>query len=114
MTAAQPILGYPSKTAAVRDMFDNKKMRRGEIADALDMELAQVNSLLFYSKNGKRQIPASNKGRHVEMPGALFAMAKDHAEKRGITPHELFRRIVSTVLDDGIVDAILDDEEPQN
>ncbi|WP_414461749.1 hypothetical protein [Hyphomicrobium sp. DY-1] len=111
MPAPEPILGYPSKTAAVRDLFDNKKMKRREIAELLDIEISTVSSLIFYSKNGKRQDPARADDRMMQMPGDLFALAKSDAERRRITPHELFRRIVRAVIEEGIVDAVLDDAE---
>lgn len=111
MPAPEPILGYPSKTAAVRDMFDNLKMRRKDIARALDIELSAVNSLLFYSKNGRRQIPERADDRPAVFPGDLYAAAAPYALRRRITPHELFRRIVRAVIEEGIVDAVLDDAE---
>lgn len=44
------------------------------------------------------------------IPGALIARLKEAAAKRQARPSDLARRILITVLTDGMVDAILDDQ----
>ena len=53
--------------------------------------------------------PAETQGRTVLFPNDVLDGLTPHADLRRITVNELVRRIVETALDDGMIDAILDD-----
>lgn len=108
MSARTPIAGYPSKTAAVMDMIDNKKMRPPEIARELSISPANVRNL-YYSATRKRTSGFSK----INVDLDVMRDAEPHARARGISPHDLCRRILAAAMADNIVDAILDDKKPE-
>lgn len=57
----------------------------------------------FRSPNGSRQ------RRSVEFPAETLELLIPHAQRRNITPNELMRRIIDTLIDSDLIDAVLDD-----
>ncbi len=53
--------------------------------------------------------PAEKHGRTVVIPAEVLERLEPHAQRRGITVNALARRIVAIAVDEGMVDAILDD-----
>lgn len=53
----------------------------------------------------------SQEVRTVLFPIELLDALAPHAARRGVKVNELARRIVETVVDGGLVDAVLDDRE---
>lgn len=51
----------------------------------------------------------SQSGRTVLFPKDLLSALRPHAERRDMRPNDLARMIVETVLEEGILDAVLDD-----
>ena len=45
----------------------------------------------------------------ARLTSAQFRVLQQHAERRAISPVELVTRIVATVLDDNMINAVLDD-----
>lgn len=100
----KPTAGYPSRTEAVLAMRD-KGLSPPEIAAELQIAYGTVKVLIAKSAAGPPPVKVSIAHDHVR---ALTP----HADRRGCTVHELVRRIVGTVADAGLVDAVLDDGGP--
>ncbi|MBU2942692.1 hypothetical protein Q4525_18960 [Shimia thalassica] len=123
MGAAKPILGYPSRTAAVVAMHRDGKSHR-EIAmaindalpkDEMKIGVERVESLL---NSGARAIKRGGLGHDVAARGAFRAQRiKEEtvsgfapaAAKRGIAVEVLLNRLLGVLLRDDLIDAILDD-----
>lgn len=61
--------------------------------------------------NARHTRPAEQNGRTIVFPVDLLDRLRPHADRRGITVNALARRIIDTVADDDLIDAILDDRE---
>lgn len=108
MSARVPVEGYPSKTAAILDMIDNKKMRPPEVAKRLSITPANVRNL-YYEATNKRPSGYAK----MNLSAAIIKHAEPYAEARGISPQDLCRQILVAAFEDKIVDAILDDVKPE-
>ena len=108
MTSRQPIAGYATKTDAVIDMIDNRKMNPAAVARALDTSAECVRNLYFRRTNKR---PSGYSKINISMD--VINDAEPHAQARGITAHELCRRILAAALEDKLVDAILDDAKAE-
>lgn len=106
MSRAHPVLGYPSKTAAVASLL-KKGFTIEAIASSLGIEEKNVVALDISGRRKKR--PAEANGRTVVFPLDILDRLRPHAEKRGVSANELVRRIVETTLDESMIDAVLDD-----
>lgn len=85
-----------------------------EIAAKVGIEPKSVTALECSARRGKRaKRPAETLGRTVLFPADVLDALGPFAAKRGIHPNMLARQIVTTVLDEGLVDAVLDDEAAQ-
>lgn len=62
------------------------------------------------SRRIRRVRPCEQNGRTVVVPADVLDRLAPHAERRGVTINALVRQLLETVVDDGIVDAILDDD----
>lgn len=102
----KPTLGYPSRTDAVLAMRA-QNIPTNVIAARCGIDLKTVSAL--ESCAGRRRRPAAAGNRTVLFPQDLLSSLGPHAARRGITPNELARRIVETVIDDGLIDSVLDD-----
>ncbi|MDO6799382.1 hypothetical protein [Shimia thalassica] len=124
MGAAKPILGYPSRTAAVVAMHGDGKSH-AEIATAINNALPKGETkigverveLLLYSgmravkRGGLGHDAAAARGgfraqRIKEGTVSGFAQA---AAKRGIAVEVLLNMLLDVLLRDDLIDAILDD-----
>lgn len=113
MGAAIPTLGYPSRTRAVEGLrakgYDTKK-----IANLIGIAASTVTALEASAGRALRRTGKDTYGvgnRTVLFPIDVLETMRPAAEARGIGPNELARRIVETVIDDDIIDAVLDDRQ---
>ena len=108
---AKPTLGYASRTDAVLALRA-QRASTAEIARRLAIEPKTVTALEHSA--GRRQRaprPAEEMGRTIVFPVDILDSLSPHAAKRGVHVNSLARRIVETVVDENMVDAVLDDEE---
>lgn len=110
MGAPKPTMGYPSRTAAVLALRQEGK-DTGEISAVLDIPPGTIAALEASATRMRARRPAETNGRTVVFPTDILDRLRPHAERRGISCNELARRIVDTAIEDGMVDAILDDAE---
>jgi predicted transcriptional regulator len=111
MGAPKPALGYPSRTAAVLGLRQ-QGLSTGQIAQALGIENKTVSALELGSSRPRREpAPSTMLGRTVVIPIDVLNALGPHAARRCISVNALARLIISTVVDDGMIDAVLDDAE---
>lgn len=109
MGAPKPCLGYPSRTAAVIAMRQNG-MSTGQIAEAIGIEAKTVVALELGSARPRREPRISEQlGRTVVIPTDVLDALGPHAARRSISVNHLVRLIVSTVVDEQMIDAVMDD-----
>lgn len=109
MGAAKPCLGYPSRTAAVLGLRQ-LGFSTGEIAHAIGISSKTVTALECGSSRPKRERGEREYlGRAVLVPTDVLDALGPHAAKRGVSVNSLARLIVCTVVDEGMIDAVLDD-----
>lgn len=114
MGVAIPTLGYPSRTAAVLALRA-KGIHQRDIGVRIGISHSTVAALEASAKRTFRhKRPAEVNGRTVVFPIDILEALRPHAEKRNTTPNALARMIVDTVVDEGIIDAVLDDEDQCN
>lgn len=109
---AKPVLGYASRTDAVISMRSQGLTTR-QIGERLCIADNTVTALEHSSGRSKRRAarPAEEMGRTVLFPRDILDQLGPHAARRGIHPNSLARLIVATVVDEGMIDAVLDDQE---
>lgn len=107
MSAPKPTLGYRSRTAAVIALRGQGLSDR-QIADRIGITHAAVSALAASGKRSTR--PAEANGRTIVFPADILDRLAPHAEVRGISCNELARRIVDIAAEEGMIDAILDDD----
>lgn len=107
---AKPCFGHPSRSAAVL-AFRAQGMTTRQIADKIGIADATVTALEHSALRSTKRVtrPAEQHGRTILFPRDLLAALGPHAARRGIHPNSLARRIVETVVDEGLVDSVLDD-----
>lgn len=111
MGAPKPALGYPSRTAAVLGLRQ-RGLSTTQIANALGIENKTVSALELGSSKPRREpAPSTMLGRTVIIPTDALDALGPHAARRCISVNSLARLIVSTVVDDNMIDAVLDDAE---
>ena len=109
MGAAKPCLGFPSRTAAVLGLRQ-QGLKTAQIAQAIGISSKTVTALECGSSRLKRERSEYQYlGRVVLVPTDVLDALSPHAAKRGVSPNSLARLIVSTVVDEGMIDAVLDD-----
>lgn len=109
MGAAKPCLGYPSRTAAVVGLRQQGLSTR-QIADAIGIEDKTVLALELGSSRPRREPgPTAQLGRAVVIPVDVLNALGPHAAQRCMSVNHLARLIISTVVDEGMIDAVLDD-----
>lgn len=106
MSGHKPTLGYPSRTAAVVALR-GQRLGTTEIAARIGIEPKTVIALEVSASRSKTRAEGS---RTVLFSIDLLDRLSPHAARRGVSANTLARQIVETVLDDGIVDAVLDDK----
>jgi transcriptional regulator with XRE-family HTH domain len=111
MGAPKPALGYPSRTAAVHALRE-QGLSTKEIARRLQIKLSTVSALECGSGRACRLPRQSHeRGRTIAVPIDVLNALSPHAAKRGIHVNSLARLIISTVVDDRMIDAVLDDAD---
>lgn len=110
MAGRIPTAGFATRTEAVLAMRASGHSTR-QIADALGIEPKSVTALEISAVRTAKRAPASvQSGRGVLLPMEVLNRMRRPASKRGMEPHELAVRIVRTVVMDGMIDAVLDDD----
>lgn len=114
MGACKPTLGYPSRTAAVMALRGSG-LSIQEIGERIGIRAETVSSLECSARRSRRWSDGRG-ARSIDLKTVLFeadalTALVPHAEKRGVSANEIARRIVDAAIDDGIVDAILDDAQ---
>ena len=105
----KPSLGYASRTDAVIALRNEGRSTRA-ISAALGISASAVTGLEHSAARPKRRPrPAEEMGRTVLFPADVLDSLRPHAAQRGMHVNALARRIVEEVVDDGLVDAVLDD-----
>lgn len=108
--SAKPTLGYASRTDAVIALR-RQSLSTNEIAARLGIEHKTVTALEHSAGRPRRRPrPAEEMGRTILFPIDILDALRPHAARRGMHVNQLARRIVEQVVDDGIVDAVMDDE----
>ncbi|WP_421907088.1 hypothetical protein [Mameliella sp.] len=114
MGAPKPTLGFPSRTAAALALRADGQSDP-QIAKRIGISLNALSGLFASAerlKTAKRAIrPAEVNGRTVLFPKDILDRLVPHATGRGISVNELCRRLVETAVEDGMIDAVLDDQE---
>lgn len=107
MSAAKPILGYPSHSAAVVAL---RSSGLSTAAIAAQLGIAHASVTAFEHSAGRRRArPSEALGRTVLFPTDVLDRLAPHAARRGMHPNCLARLIVETVVDEDMIDAVLDD-----
>lgn len=111
MGAPKPCLGYPSRTAAVLGLRGNG-LTTTQIAKAIGIPEKTVTALEIGSSRPRAEpSPTEQLGRTIVLPIDVLNALGPHAARRAISTNHLARLIVSTVVDEGMIDAVLDDAE---
>lgn len=109
MRLAQPVLGYPSRSAACRAMraqgLSNAEIVARFAADGKAITPKQINALLHYQKV---------RDGIVHVPGLVVTRLSPAAAARAISVTELVEELLAVIARDGMVDAILDDRGPES
>jgi hypothetical protein len=107
---AKPTLGYASRTEAVMALR-GQRLSTVVIAHRLGIDTKTVTALEHSAGRQKRRPrPAEELGRTVLFPIDVLDALAPYAARRGMHVNQLARRIVEQVVDDGIVDAVMDDD----
>lgn len=113
MGAPKPCLGFPSRTAAIHALR-GQRLSTVEIASRIGIEPKTVVALEVGASRPRRRRPHrphEDMVRTVLFPVDVLDQLGPHAAKRGIHPNHLARLIVSTVVDESMIDAVLDDAD---
>lgn len=108
----KPTLGYATRTDAVVALR-GLGLDTQQIADKCGISPSTVTALEYSAARSKARakLPSEQQGRAVVFPVDVLSSLRRPALLRGVTPNELARRIVEAVVDDGLIDAVLDDRE---
>lgn len=109
MSAPKPTLGYPSRSAAVVALRA-QHWTTARIAAAIGIPETTVAALEHSASRRRAPRPAEQQGRTVLFPIDVLERLAPHATPRRITANQLARDIVETALEEGMIDAILDDQ----
>lgn len=108
---AKPTIGFSTRTEAVLALRAAGKTTQ-EISSEIGIEPKSVRALeASAAKTIKRCQPGAMGGRTVLLPVEVLNRMRRPSAARGLDPHELALRIVSTVVMADLVDAVLDDNE---
>lgn len=119
MSAAVLALGYRTKTEAVLALRE-QGLSTSAIAARVGIETKSVSALEASARRGtggrRRQQPdalaeALADQRVVPIDAEVLQALRPYAARRGISVVVLTRRLLVTLADEGLVDALLDDEE---
>lgn len=109
---AKPTLGFASRTDAVLSLR-RQGLTAQQIGSRIGIPERTVTALEHSAGRPKKRAirPAEEMGRTVLFPIDILNALGPHAAKRGVHPNSLARLIVTTVVDDGLIDSVLDDLE---
>lgn len=111
MGARKPILGYPSRTAAIIDMR-GKGLSISNIAERLSITSSAV-SALEASNTRKETRRAESFGieghRAVQLSNEAYRSLRPYAARRDMSVDALLQMIIENAVADDLVGAILDD-----
>src|SRR5262249_252315 len=109
----KPTAGFPSQTAAVLALR-RQNFSTSAIAEQLGIDARRVTSLEANARRAfKRRVDLAAP-RVGPLPKALLERIGEPARDRGLTPNELIRRILTAVVKDGLIDAVLDDKPKEH
>lgn len=111
--SAKPTLGYATRTDAVLGLRAQRMTTR-QIGEAIGIPDKTVLAL-EHSAGRRTRSPRPHEQlcRTVLFPIDVLDSLQRHAAVRGIHVNSLARRIVETVVDEGLVDSVLDDADDQ-
>ena len=110
MSARKPVLGYPSRTAAVLALSRQGHGDR-HIAKAIGITTMAVSALRCSARRqALKPLPNAAPTRDVPFPTVILDRLAPEAADRGISVDELIRRVVETVAHDNLYEAVLDEE----
>lgn len=114
MSTAKPTLGYPTRTAAVVALRASGLAPR-EVATRIGIPVSSVAALECSARRGPGRSARQHGDvkRALYLPIGLLQRLAPHARKRGVSRETLAFLIVDKVVEDGLVDAVLDDGEDQ-
>ena len=109
----KPIGGYPSRTEACLGLAA-RGLKSQEIAEALYLDTSTVAALIASRRRRAGVVtpeerPLHENGRTIQVSNDVLDALLLHAARRGITVNQLVRNVLANVVDDGLVDAVLDD-----
>lgn len=106
-TGAIPTLGYPTRYEAAAAL-QAKGFTVRQIAAMTGTSMNAVEQALTYHRHGRRK----RYSMRIYIPKATLEAFEAAAQKRGVKPADLARRILAIVAKEGLADAILDDRSP--
>lgn len=106
MPRRKPTLGYPTRTAACMALNDQGLTSR-QIADRIGIEQSTVAALIASGRGTNK--PYDGNARTVVIEASALDALEPAAVRRGLSVNALVRRLIYTIIDDDMVDAILDD-----
>jgi hypothetical protein len=109
MSGRKPTLGYSSRTEAVLALRQ-EEVPIAEIAARIGIEPKTVVALELSGARSRRL--AADGSRTILFPPDILRRLEPHAAQRQVSVNELARSIVETVVDEGLIDAVLDDRLP--
>jgi len=104
MAPAKPILGYPTRTAAVVALRREGLSIR-EVAARTGIPASNVSALECCAR--RRRISGDQRG--PSFPREILAELAPAAAARGLAAEELAWRLLSVILAEDLVDAVLDE-----
>lgn len=111
MSNPKPTLGYPSRTAAIHALRAQGLSTR-QIAEAIGIPTQRVSALEL-NGGGERRLreepPSEQLGRVVTVSIDVLDALSPHAARRGMHVNSLARKIITTVVRENMIDAVLDD-----
>ena len=107
MPAARPVLGYQSRYDACLALHSMGLSHRDIVqrfgAEGQEISTTQIAALLTYAR--KRNAYA-----RITVPHEVMGPLVPHARMRGMTAAELAVRLLETISESGLINAVLDDQ----
>lgn len=107
MAGPRPALGFPTRSAACRALHEQGLSHAAIVARFTDagetITKAQVAGLLSYQH-------ASSSAR-LKLRRAVVDRLDPAARSRGLTPGQLAERLLATVVEANLINAVLDDQD---
>ncbi|MCB1462100.1 MAG: hypothetical protein KDJ90_06670 [Nitratireductor sp.] len=113
MPAPIPTLGYPSRSAAVVALRGEGESDR-RIAELIGIPVERIGALYVSATRQRPARPSERDARTVTFPNSILDKVEPAARARGITANELIRRLVETIADDDLFEAVLDEQAGAN